>query len=256
MQFFTLEVKGHIAWLTFDRPPANAMSYQTYSELAEAFDVIDADDMVFVTIIKANGRFFSAGNDVKELNDLPVLGPQDRPYAENVEYGLTAIIRSAKPVICLVQGLAGGSGFCIPSYSDIVLATPEASFGIPEISRGIIGGAPEASFSLPPKVVRYLALTGSFLSAEDAEKYGFVLKVVPKEDLIAEGEKIANEILKNPPLSVRFMKESLANIYPPSQIADLIAGDEGRNEAALKTEDFIESVHAFVEKRPPQYKGR
>jgi enoyl-CoA hydratase/carnithine racemase len=256
MSAFQWEVKDHIAWLTLDRPPANALSYQAYTDLADALAAIDAEEDAYVLIIKANGRFFSAGNDVKELNDPPVLGPNDRPYSDNVEYGLTAILRSPKPVISLVQGPAGGSGFCIPSYSDIVIASPEASFGIPEIRRGIIGGAPEASYSLPHKIVRYLALTGEFLSAETAAKYGFVLRVVPADELIREGEKVAKEILQNPPISVRLAKESLGNIYPAARIAGLVDEDSGRLEASLKTEDCAESIRAFVEKRPPQYKGR
>jgi enoyl-CoA hydratase len=256
MSAFTWEVKDHIAWITLDRPPANALNYRAYTELADTLAATDADEDVFVVILKANGRFFCAGNDVKELADPPALGPEERGYSDNVEYGLTAVIRSAKPVISLVQGPAAGAGFCIATYSDIVLATPAASFGIPEISRGIIGGAPEASFSLPPKIVRYLALTGSFLSAEDAAKYGFVLRVVAAEDLISEGEKAAKEILKNPPLSVRLAKGSLANIYPPAHIAALIEADGDRSEASLKTEDFTEAVRAFLEKRPPQYNGR
>jgi enoyl-CoA hydratase len=256
MAAINVEVKDNIAWLTIDRPPANALSYSVYQEISAAFGTIDAADGVRATVIKANGRFFSAGNDVGDMAGLAAFSADGKPYAETVEEGLTSIIRSPKPVISLVQGIATGAGFCIPSYSDIVIASPNAAFGIAEIKRGVVGGAPEASYSLPPKIVRYMALTGALLSAEDAYRYGFVLRIVPEGELLAEGGRAAREILANPPIAVRLMKESLSQIYPPAHIASLVEGDEGRCAASVMTEDFKESVKAFLEKRPPVYKNR
>ncbi|MDR2162967.1 MAG: enoyl-CoA hydratase/isomerase family protein [Clostridiales Family XIII bacterium] len=256
MSAIGIEISEKIMWLTLDRPPVNALSYAVYEELSAAFTRADANDDVYVTIIRATGKYFSAGNDLRELSGIIEGDTFPRPYQEVVEEGLTSIIRSSKPVICLVQGPATGAGFCIPSYSDIVVATENASFGIAEIQRGVIGGAPEASYSLPPKVVRYMALTGSFITAEEALSYGFVRKVVSEHDLYKEGERIARRIIANPPLSIRFMKESLASIYPPGRIEALIKDDETWNDRALHTEDFSESVRAFLEKRDPVYHGR
>lgn len=256
MSALTVSITERIAWITLDKPPANTFDYGVYHELYDAVTSLDADDDVYVLVIKANGRFFSGGNDVSEFANPTVAPKDDIPADEIVDVALGAIGRTAKPVISLVQGIAVGSGFCVAAYSDIVVATPDARFGIPEVKRGIVGGAPEAASVFPPKVARYLALTGDLIDAHQAYSVGFVTKLVPADRLLAEGTAIARRIVGHPPLTVAYVKQSLANIYPPDRVAQQIADDAPRFAASAATEDFQEAVHSFLEKRTPVYRRR
>ena len=256
MPALTLSGVVHLGWMTLGKPPANTFDYWAYRELYDIIAAVDADDSVYVAIIRGVGRFFSAGNDVKEFAE-PTVAPEGGiPAEEIIDVALSAVGRSTKPVISLVHGVAAGSGFCLAAYSDIVVATPQARFGIPEVKRGIVGGAPEAASGLPPKLARYLALTGELIDAEQAYSVGFVTSLVPADRLEEEGVRIARSIIANPPLTVRYVKESLANIFPPDRIAEQIADDGPRAAASMATADFQEAVHAFLEKRPARYEHR
>ena len=258
MEFLSLKKEGHIGIVTLDRPPVNALNYQAYSEIYEVFQQIEANPEIWCVIFQAKNRLFCAGNDLNELDAEAQSGAVEReiPYGDMVEKGLTSVIKCKVPVITCVHSTAVGAGFCIATYSDIVLAAPEAKFGITEVTVGIIGGAPEASHSLPPKVVRYMALTGNLLTAQQAKEHNMVIDIVPKEVLLDEAMKIAKRITSLPPVTVKYMKESLNNIYPPAHIADLVGFDGGKSELSLASEDYKEALRAFLEKRPPVYHNR
>lgn len=256
MPAVTLKQEGRLAWLVLNRPPANAFNYDAYHELYDLIRAADADDGIDVIVIRAEGRFFSGGNEVAEFAGTVIAPEGDIPAEEIIDVALGAVGRVTKPVIALVHGPAVGSGFCLAAYSDIVVATPEAKFGIPEVKRGIVGGIPEATSSLPPKLVRYLALTGDLIGADQAFAAGFVASVVPADRLIDEGRRIASSILGNPPLTVRLVKQSLAAVFPPERIADQIAADGPRLEESVATADFQEAINAFIEKREPVFQRR
>lgn len=255
-ELINLVKKGHVAELILNRPPANAFNRRAYHELLEAVEDINADETIYVSVIRSeNQRFFSAGNDVHEFND-PNFHSDVDDDAGIVDRSLSAILRSPKPFISLVDGIVAGSGFSVVSYSDVIVATPHARFGIPEVKRGIVGGVPEAAFSLTPKLARYAALTGNFIGAEQAYATGFVARLAEPDQLQKVGEEIAQTIIGNPPLTVQFVKQSLANIFPPQKVLDQIVADEPRLRASIATEDFHESVNAFLEKRQPVYHSR
>lgn len=255
MDFIKFEAHEHIGILTLNRPSQNAFNYQMYKELKETFDMINASMDIWTVIIRAEGKYFSAGNDVADFQ-MGNINVSMEEYGFMVEAGLGSVVNCKVPVISAVQGIAVGSGFCIPTYSDIVFATPEAKFGITEIKVGIIGGAPEASFSLPPKIVRYMVLTGNLLTAEEMEKHSFVLKVVPADNLMDTAIGVAQSMVKNPPIALKYMKESLNNIYRPDIIAKKIDFDGEKTGLHMHTEDFGEAISAFMEKRKPHYKGK
>lgn len=255
-----MEKKGHIGIVTLDRPPVNALNYQAYREIYEVFDLAAQDPEIWCIIFQAKNKLFCAGNDLNELDSSAQNGNMDNygdlAYGDMVEKGLTSVINCKVPVITCVHSTAVGAGFCIASYSDIVLAAPEARFGITEVTVGIIGGGPEASHSLPPKVVRYMALTGNLLTAQQAKDYNMVLDIVPKEKLLDRAMELAERITSLPPFTVKCMKESLNNIYPPAHIASLVAFDGDKTAQSLESEDYKEALRAFLEKRPPVYHGR
>lgn len=259
MEFLSLKKEGHIGIVTLDRPPVNALNYQAYSEIYEAFQMVEADPDIWCVIFQAKNKLFCAGNDLNELDATAQTGDESQyeiPYGDMVEKGLTSVIKCKVPVITCVHSTAVGAGFCIATYSDIVLAAPEAKFGITEVTVGIIGGGPEASHSLPPKVVRYMALTGNLLTAQQAKDFNMVIDIVPADQLLDAAMKIAKRIISLPPVTVKYMKESLNNIYPPQHVADLVAFDGGKTELSLQSEDYKEALRAFLEKRPPVYRGR
>ncbi|MBU2643566.1 enoyl-CoA hydratase/isomerase family protein [bacterium] len=252
MDFIKFEATDHIGIVTLDRPRQNAFNYQMYKELKDTFELINRSQDIWTVIIRAEGKYFSAGNDVTDFQ-AGVINVSMEDYGNMVETGLGSVVNCKVPVISAVQGVAVGSGFCIPTYSDIVIATPEAKFGITEIKVGIIGGAPEASFSLPPKIVRYMALTGNLITAEEMEQYSFVLKIVSRDDLLDTALGIAQSIVSNPPIALKYMKESLNNIYRPDIIAKKIEFDGEKTGLHMQTEDFTEAIAAFMEKRKPVY---
>jgi enoyl-CoA hydratase/carnithine racemase len=260
MEFIQLTKREHIGVITLSRPPANALTYQVYKELYEVFELVEKDPEIWAVVFRSEGKFFCAGNDLNEL-DASAQGGSDGSeyeihYGDMVEKGLSAIIKCKVPVICCVHGTAVGAGFCIASYSDIVLASEKAKFGITEITVGIIGGAPEASYSLPPKVVRYMALTGNLLTAEQAYNYNMVIKIVPEEAMLDEAVAIAERIITHPPLAMKLMKQSLNNIYEPERIAKKIEFDGEKTMEHLQSEDYKEALRAFIEKRKPVFHGR
>lgn len=257
MTAVTLEKEGHIAWVTLNRPPANALNFETYNAIYDAVQQVDADDDIFVGIFKAEGRIFSAGNDVHELDEIPGLtAGQAAGRSDACDRAVQSFGFAAKPWISLVNGAAVGAGFEIPAFSDIVIATPKARFGIPEVSRGIVGGNVVASSVFPPHITRYLSLTGKTIDAQRSYELGFVWKVVDEKDLIEAGRQAAQDLLDNPPLTVRYQKESLRKVYSIPRLNEIMASDADLKEKSKNSEDFQEAIHSFLEKRPPVYKAR
>ena len=135
MEYLSLKKEGHIGIVTLDRPPVNALNYQAYSEIFEVFDLVAKDPEIWCVIFQAKNRLFCAGNDLNELDANAQTGEDNHeiPYGDMVEKGLTAVINCKVPVITCVHSTAVGAGFCIATYSDIVLAAPEAAAPRPAI---------------------------------------------------------------------------------------------------------------------------
>lgn len=179
-------VEEGIAVVTLNRPPVNAFNLQMYRELHKAFQFTDDPaNNVRCVVVCAEGKMFSPGNDVNDFADDSTY--QVANYSDVVAEGLDSVMLSKVPVVVAVNGACAGAGFCIPAVADVVVATEKAKFGITELNVGIIGGAAEASYCLPPKVVSYMSLTGRMMSARDMEKYSFVHKIVPEEQLMDRG---------------------------------------------------------------------
>ena len=255
--------KGHIAYVTINRPEVmNALHAEANRELSEVFTDFKEDDNAWIAILTGAGeRAFSAGNDLKATAAATARGESiaARPASDRpVYFGGVVGLQCNKPIIAAVNGVAAGGGFEIALACDLIIASELARFALPEPKVGLVagaGGMHRLPQQLPLKLAMGLLLTGKWLSAQDAARFGLVNEVVPRDQLMATAEHWAGEILECSPLSVRLTKESaLAGLALPVEKA--MADDRERLQVLLSSQDFKEGPAAFAEKRKPNWTGK
>ncbi len=249
--------KSSIAYVTLNRPKVlNALSRKTIEELQEAFALAQSDPAVLGVILTGAGdRAFIAGADIAELSE--VTKEQALEFARNGQACLSFIENLGKPVIAAVNGFALGGGCEAAMACTMRIASDQAKFGQPEVKLGIIPGY-GGTQRLPRLVGKgralQLILSGSVIDAQEAYRIGLVNEVVPGSQLIARAEAILNQIAANAPLAVKYAIEA---VYKGAE-QDLATGMKTEAELfslAADTEDKREGTRAFVEKRPPSFKG-
>jgi enoyl-CoA hydratase/carnithine racemase len=255
------EKKDRIAHITLNRPRIlNAYNDTMGDELLQAHRDFDQDDTLYVLIISGAGRAFCSGADVKQRQLRPleemkrIGGPAGgiKPAGGLLGIGQTV---NWKPIIAAVHGYALGIGFALAMACDLIVAAAGSKFQIREVQRGIAGAQHWATtwFWGGGRFATEIALTGRYFSAEEAGQFGIVNRVVPQDQLLAEAERLAEEIMANPPLSVR------ANVRVSRWFARRMEEECTYYTGGLGlhlTEDFRESAQAFIEKRPPVFKGQ
>ena len=264
-QAITVEMDGHVAWLTLCRPERrNAMGMAFFKALTDHFRQLDEDPRVRVVVIRAEGKSFTVGLDLVEAGAmLTGKGADERESLRKkileLQESNNAVERCRKPVIAAVHGHCIGGGVDLLSACDIRLASADALFSIRETRIAII--ADLGTLQRLPHIIgqgwfRELALTGRDFTAEEALRMGFVTRVCEDRDaLIKAAGDLAREIACLAPLTVQGVKETINHsrdngVYPG------LAYVAQKNAAALPSEDLIEAVTAFMEKRDPVFHGR
>jgi E-phenylitaconyl-CoA hydratase len=251
------EKKDRIAYITINRPEAmNAMDPETYTELSEAWmDVRDDPDVWVAIITGAGDKAFSTGADLKKTIGRPVEAWHFWQTQE--EQILNRGLEVWKPIIAAVNGYCLAGGMTLLLATDIRIAVEHATFGLSEVSRGILpgnGGTQRTIQQLPYPIAMYFLLTGERMNAEDALRAGLINKVVPLHDLMAEAERIARRICENAPLAVRAIKElAVRGQYLPIEYG--LRLEQSIQRVLSSTDDAKEGPRAFAEKRKPSYTG-
>ena len=198
-----LEVHGEVVLITLDRPKANAIDAKTSHELGDAFIEFRDDDNLRVAIITGAGnRFFCGGWDLKAASEGEAV---DADFGPGGFAGLTELWDLNKPVIAAVNGLAVGGGFELALAADLIIASSNAEFFVPEATLGIIpesGGVLRLPRRLPKSVAMDMLMTGRRMNVDEAEHYGLVNKSCPQDDLINQALEWGNQISKSAQLSL------------------------------------------------------
>jgi enoyl-CoA hydratase len=247
-------VQDFIATVMMDRPPVNAQSNQMRDELIAAFDGFTDRDDVRVAVLTGFGTMFSAGADMKGR---PSSGEPGEYWAFNrlVREMFNSIHECAKPVIAAVNGPALGAGFALAASADIIMASDNAVFGMPEIDIGLMGGAAMLTELFGRSRARRLFYTGWRMPAAEMYRLGVIECSVPLAQLLPEAMQLAAEIASKSPLAMRYAKQSMNTVkhMPPR---DGYRFEQGMTVALSHSEDAKEARAAFFEKRKPVWKGR
>jgi enoyl-CoA hydratase/carnithine racemase len=248
-------LEGHVAVCRLNRPEAlNALSAELMEELAGAVESLDHDPEVRCIVIAGSDQAFAAGADINAL--------RERSFEESLRHPAASFWRRIAacktPLIAAVSGFALGGGCELALLCDLVVASETAEFGQPEITLGIIpggGGTQRLARVIGKQRTMELVLTGRRIEAQEAERLGLVNLVVGKREWLDSALELAQRIARRPPITARLAKQA---VLAAEEMALSAALEHERRlyELSMATEDRIEGMDAFLEKRRPEFKGR
>lgn len=251
----TYRVEDGVALITLDRPEKlNAITTAMAWRMKEICDVVNGDDAVRVVVLTGAGeRAFCAGTDVTSLDDFAT------PWQLRRRPAYTDYVRTVeKCVIAAVNGYAYGGGLELALSCDIRIASVGASFAAPEVRLGWIGGGGMAALlthSVGPSNAALMVSTGNPIDAEQALRWGLVSEVLPGDRLLERSLELATTIASRPPIATQVAKLNLRAAHHLS-VDDAIRYERDLQTLSFYTEDAAEGRRAFLEKRPPVFKGR
>ncbi|HEY4035432.1 MAG TPA: enoyl-CoA hydratase-related protein [Ktedonobacteraceae bacterium] len=254
-QYILVERDERVGIVTLNRPQQlNALNFQLVHELGDALQELDHDETIGCIIITGSGeKAFAAGADIKEMADKSPI----EMMTGNFE-AWERLRRIRTPLIAAVNGYALGGGCELALHCDMIVASENARFGQPEIAIGIIpgaGGTQRLARALGKYRTMEMVLTGAQVSAQELADHGLVNRVVPKGEHLTEAIKLAKTVAAQAPIAARLAKEAVHAAFETSLEEGLEI--ERKNFFLLfSTEDMREGMHAFIEKRKAQFKGK
>ncbi|MYE11293.1 MAG: crotonobetainyl-CoA hydratase [Gammaproteobacteria bacterium] len=250
---------GGVLEVTLDRPKANAIDLATSRVMGDTFKAFRDDPEARVAIVTGAGnRFFSAGWDLTAAAGGDAV---DGDYGVGGFGGIQELPGLNKPLIAAVNGVAVGGGFELALSCDLILASTSARFGLPEINAGTIADA--ASIKLPKRMPYHVAmellLTGRFMDAAEAQRWGVVNEVLEPDALLDRARELAHLLASGPPLVFAAIKEVVReaeNLRFQDALSRVMKRQVPAVDRLYGSEDVEEGARAFAEKRPPSWKGR
>jgi len=243
-------VADGIAEVMIDHPPVNALDSAGWFQLAETIRSLGRDEAVHVVLLAATGRGFCAGVDIKELaKDSRLITRVNRGCYET----FAAIYDCEVPVIAAAHGFVLGGGIGMVGAADIVLASDDATFGLPEIDRGALGAATHLLRLFPMQKVRRMLYTGEPITAQEAYRLGSIESLHPRDELLPAARALAAKVAAKSPRAMRLAKESLNGI----ELLDVKRSyrfEQGFTLELYTSPDSQEARDAFVEKRDANFK--
>ena len=244
----TLHPDG-VAELVIGHPPVNALPAAGWHALAAEIERLGCDPATRVIVIRAEGRGFCAGVDIKELaaDDTLIVSVNAGNYET-----FKAVHRNRVPVIAAVHGFVLGGGIGICGAADIVIAADDASFGLPEVDRGAMGGAAHLQRMFGAQKTRYLFFTGEMIGADEAFRLNAIERVVPRAELRETALTVARKIAAKSPAMIRIAKEAL-NGVEDGDLEAKYRWEQGFTLQAYMSPDSAKTRDAFVEKREAKF---
>jgi enoyl-CoA hydratase/carnithine racemase len=257
----SLECRGSIATITINRPAQrNAISRDMWLELRRLANQVDADPEIRVLVIRgAGGEAFSAGADIAEFDKCRNDSTQARIYSDAFDGALDAIWEVGKPVIAMIQGFCVGGGLELACCADLRIAADGSRFGIPTARLGVLVGYREMRrlvHLVGVGVASEILLAARMLDAQEAWGAGLISQVCDAGALEERVYKIAGDMSGMAPLIHRWHKQIMRTVLANPGLVGLTPDQEAVPFACFDTEDFQEGRRAFLEKRPPVFRGR
>ena len=253
-----VERRGHVFEMRLDRPKANAIDAATSREMARVIAEFSNDPEMWVGILTGTGRFFSAGWDLKSVAEGTSVEGDD--YGEGGFGGLTSNFTLNKPIIAAVNGYAAGGGFELALACDILVASTQATFMLPEVNVGLVatgGGVIQLPKRIPHGIAMEMLYTGRPMQAQEALDVGLICRMVEPDQLMDTAREIADNITTSAPLCVQAVKSILRDI----EGLDIEAAYQSQEnnpayQRAVDSADRVEGPKAFAEKRAPRWQAR
>ncbi len=257
MEFLTVERADGVAIATINRPPANALARALILEVDALMDEVEEDEDVRVIVLRGEGRFFSAGADIKEFTDV-TSGEEFSKLSASGQEIFERLERFSKPVIAAIHGAALGGGLELAMACHMRFVADNAKLGLPELQLGLIPG-----FAGTQRLPRYVGLpkaaemmlTSDPISGAEAVELGLANKALSEEELFEETIKIAKKIAKKSPIAIKSALEMLQYTKPATYSEGVKAEAEAFGQVFV-SEDAKEGIQAFIEKREPTFKGK
>lgn len=249
-----IEVRGQVGLIRINRPKVrNALNSIVLHELTEALEAFDNDPGIGAMVITGDDQAFAAGADIKEMADASAMHMLTRSHIP--QFDRLRFIH--KPVIAAVSGWCLGGGNELAMACDMIIASETARFGQPEINIGVIpgaGGTQRLTRAVGKALAMEMVLNNRYLSAEEAQHFGLVNRVVPVERYLDEALQLAAEVAARAPLAVRLGKEAVNHAFE-SFLSDGLADERRAFYLLFASQDQKEGMQAFIEKRKATWKG-